>query len=170
MAAVVLSPRGRRGRRGGRGGGGIAGCGFEAQDTGANDFGPVARANDYVFVANRGCFGLCCCCCCCVGQEEVVVQRLGEVDVADCGVADGEKVRHADTRGEGHGEACIAVVRWAARPGELVGYPQGEGEPCEENGVHNEAGGGALALLGDGVGDELEGVDFVIAGSENVEG
>jgi hypothetical protein len=47
------------------------------------------------------------------------------------------------------------------------------GEGCDQGGEENrvgcECGRGLLALLGDTVGDELEGGDFVVVSCENVE-
>lgn len=59
---------------------------------------------------------------------------------------------------------------WAAGPNELVGGGEGSGKGGEEVWVEDEVESGALALLGDGVGDKLEGVDFVVARGQDIEG
>lgn len=59
---------------------------------------------------------------------------------------------------------------WLTDPYELVGDGKDEREPGKEERVKDQAICGALSLLSDRVGDEFEGVNFVVAGREDVEG
>lgn len=133
--------------------------GFEAQDEGTDDIASVACPDNDVLITRIV-----------LGHQPVPSHVLGDLQIASGGPADGEEVCHQQARGQGHGEAEVAGSSGAAGPGELVEDGDGGQEAGEEDWVKDEAEGGALTLLRDGVGDELEGVNLVVAGGEDVEG
>lgn len=149
VRAVVLIPAAARRARGQHA------VGLEPQHQRADDLAAVPRAQHDVLGAAVAV------------REEVVPQLLGEREVARRREADRREVRHERARGQRHTQAPVGGAGAAC---ELVHEGEDGGERCQWQRVEDDGARGALALLSDGIGDELEGVDFVGTRGKDVEG
>jgi len=131
-----------------------SGAGLEAQDEGA-DNGTVAlgtHGKNHVVVAV-------------LRDKPAPAKSSCSAEVADRGEVDGEEVGGDEGGSEEYGGGD-----GTAETGILVDTSEEAGKATKDKWVLCEGEGGLLALLGNAIGDELEGVEPVVFACEKVEG